>query len=335
MVTTVVICDDSAAACQRLARALPQDWDIELAYAATAREAVSAARAGKAEVLFLNLTLPDMDGYQTLRYLATIGRNPEVIITSGELQPSAQRRLLDLGARAILKKPIDSAELRVLLQKLGRVGEQPATASVRPRPEPPISDIRTHDALQEVVKIAVGEASSLLGRLWGVSVNMAVPQVVQLEPADLRMMLAGAKPRSTVSTICQGFFGEGVAGEALINFNDMSYGNLAQLMKFDGELDRTVEIELLMDLANVQVGASLKGIADQLDIRFNLSHPAVIGQRSEAARLLADFPLRWNRTLAVELEYEIADYRLNSEVLLVFTEDSLDPLNKRLEYAFA
>jgi len=215
------------------------------------------------------------------------------------------------------------------------VGEQPATASVRPRPEPPISDIRTHDALQEVVKIAVGEASSLLGRLWGVSVNMAVPQVVQLEPADLRMMLAGAKPRSTVSTICQGFFGEGVAGEALINFNDMSYGNLAQLMKFDGELDRTVEIELLMDLANVQVGASLKGIADQLDIRFNLSHPAVIGQRSEAARLLADFPLRWNRTLAVELEYEIADYRLNSEVLLVFTEDSLDPLNKRLEYAFA
>jgi CheY-like chemotaxis protein len=335
MATSVVICDDSAVARKHIARALPEDWDIDLSFATSAREAIDAVRAGRAEVLFLDLTMPDMDGYQTLKYLSSIAMAPEVIVVSGDVQETAQRRVLDLGARAFLRKPVDRSALRAVLQELGRLSAKSAAVSARRRAASPMSGIDIHDALQEVVNVAVGQASALLGRLFDVFVVMPVPRVIHLESGDLHMTLAGAAPSSTVSTLCQGFIGAGVAGEALIRFNDASFGDLARLMKVDSQVDQAVELELLMDLANVLVGACLKGIADQLDIRFSLSHPTIVGQRAAATSLFADRKFHWNTTLAVEIGYQIEDYQMSSEVLLVFTEDSMQPLQKRLEYVYA
>lgn len=335
MTTAVVICDDSAVARKQIARALPEDWDIELGFVTNGREALDAIRAGRAEVLFLDLTMPGMDGYQTLKYMSAVGLTADVIVISADVQATAQRRVLDLGARAFLKKPVGRDELRAVLQSLGRIGPegQVAGVAVRPPPAPPAFD--TEDALQEVVNIAVGQASALLARLLDVFVVMPLPRVIRLESSDLHMTLDDGAPSSTVSSICQRFIGAGVAGEALIRFNDANIPEIARMMKFDGAIDQTVELELLMDIANVLVGACLKGIAEQLDIRFSLSHPTVIGQRTSASEQFADRQFHWRSTLAVELGYKIEDYQMNSEVLLVFAEDSMKPLKQRLECALS
>ena len=49
-------------------------------------------------------------------------------------------------------------------------------------------------------------------------------------------------------------------------------------MKYQGEIDDNVELELLMDIANIIVGACLQGISDQLNINLSQSHPVVLGQ---------------------------------------------------------
>ena len=66
MALRVIICDDSSFARKQMARALPPDCAGEVSFAADGREALGAIRAGKAELLFLDLNMPVMDGYQVL-----------------------------------------------------------------------------------------------------------------------------------------------------------------------------------------------------------------------------------------------------------------------------
>ena len=49
--------------------------------------------------------MPVMDGYQFLEALDGDAKRPLVIVMSGDIQPKAQERVKDLGARAFVKKP--------------------------------------------------------------------------------------------------------------------------------------------------------------------------------------------------------------------------------------
>jgi hypothetical protein len=88
-----------------------------------------------------------------------------------------------------------------------------------------------------------------------------------------------------------------------------------------------------MDVANILLGACLTGIADQLDISFSQGHPMVIGRHVKVRDLLKYNASHWKRTLAIEIAYSIENRRIDCDLLLLFTEDSLPALNKQLAYA--
>jgi len=111
MTIPVTICDDSSFARKQISRALPKGWDIDITYAANGNEGLEAIRAGKAEFLFLDLTMPDLDGFGVLEALRREKLEPMVIVVSGDIQSESQRRVHELGALAFLKKPVDQAEL--------------------------------------------------------------------------------------------------------------------------------------------------------------------------------------------------------------------------------
>ena len=66
MPISLLICDDSTVARKQVARSLPTDWDVDITYATNGVEAVSEIKAGKADVLLLDLNMPVMDGYEVL-----------------------------------------------------------------------------------------------------------------------------------------------------------------------------------------------------------------------------------------------------------------------------
>ena len=90
------------------------------------------------------------------------------------------------------------------------------------------------------------------------------------------MALQSASDNESVSAVCQGFIGKGVAGEALLIFNDSSFHDIAKLMKYEGEIDDAVQLELEMDIASILIGAFLNGLAEQLDMSFSQGHPVVL-----------------------------------------------------------
>ena len=146
------------------------------------------------------------------------------------------------------------------------------------------------------------------------------------------MVFSLSQQGDTLSAVCQGFIGSGLSGEALIMFTDSSYSDMAKLLRYKGEIDSTVELELIMEIASILSGACIKGIAEQLDISFSQGHPMVLGQHVKVSDLIKANSSRWKQTLAIEITYEIENHNITCDVLLLFTEDSLEKLYKKLSY---
>lgn len=119
MTIPLLICDDSHMARKQIARSLPDGWDVAITYASDGQQGIDAARAGQAEILFLDLVMPLLDGYAVLEAIQREQLNCLVIVISGDLQPEARERVLQLGALAFIKKPVNKAMLAEVLQTYG------------------------------------------------------------------------------------------------------------------------------------------------------------------------------------------------------------------------
>lgn len=121
MAIPVTIADDSMLSRKTVRKALPPGWDIELTEACNGREALAAVNAGKADVLFLDLQMPELDGFQVLRELHQHHAKTVVIVISADIQPEAQKLVAELGAFRFLRKPLQPEQLAQTLAELGLI----------------------------------------------------------------------------------------------------------------------------------------------------------------------------------------------------------------------
>jgi len=369
MTTKLLICDDSNMARKQVARSLPDDWDVDISFATNGAEGVEAIKAGKGDVLLLDLNMPVMDGYEVLEAILAEDLPTLTIVISGDIQPEAHQRVTSLGALGFIQKPVNKEILTTVLSSYGVFSNEeteieanqdalpvaatipaPNVPSVADRPvtpqieivkieseplidEPELtlsSDMR--DCYQEIANVAMGRAGDLLARLLDVFVELPIPNVNFIEVSELRMALRDIENHESTSGVCQGFISAGISGEALLILNDSSFKDVASLMNYKYEADMGTELELLMDLANVLIGACLKGMSEQLDIQFSQGHPEVLGQHRKISDLIANNASKWKKTLAIEISYSIENYPIKCDLLLLFTEASMKTLNDKLAY---
>jgi len=119
MATPILVVDDSVMSRKLVIKALPPEWDVEITQAGNGEDALARYRSGKAHVMFLDLTMPVMDGYEVLEALKKEGLNAFVIVISADVQPKAQERVKELGAIAFLKKPVKTEEIKQVLTEYG------------------------------------------------------------------------------------------------------------------------------------------------------------------------------------------------------------------------
>lgn len=193
-------------------------------------------------------------------------------------------------------------------------------------------DEEHRDCLQEVTNIAMGKAADRLARLLDTFVVLSIPHIELLGPADIAMALQSINTCDSVSGVCQGFIGGGIAGEAILLFNDTSFADLARLLKYDEELDSQAERELLMDTTNVLFGACLNSIAEQIDMTFSFGPPMVLGQHQRLDEIFDPAQATWKQALVIEINYSLEGYDVNCDLLLIVTEQSIGLLLKKLDY---
>ncbi|MFT4925396.1 MAG: two-component system chemotaxis response regulator CheY [Phenylobacterium sp.] len=121
MAIPILICDDSLMSRKMVQKSLPEGWDVSISSAKNGLEGMEKIREGLGEVVFLDLTMPEMDGFQLLEAMKAENLKSFVFVISADVQPEARARVLDLGAMDFIKKPINAAKLKESLIHFGLI----------------------------------------------------------------------------------------------------------------------------------------------------------------------------------------------------------------------
>jgi two-component system LytT family response regulator len=123
---TAFVVDDEPLAVQRLVRLLKKSGRVEVVGSATdPSDAIRALEASPVDVLFLDIHMPEIDGFALLERL---DRPPMVVFTTAHDEHAL--RAFQVLAIDYLLKPIDQQQLDRALDKLDRVSPAPPIAEL-------------------------------------------------------------------------------------------------------------------------------------------------------------------------------------------------------------
>ena len=115
----ILVVDDDVELRELLSRALERDGHVVSAVG-TVADARAALDDHEAEVVVLDLSLPDGDGAELCRALRAEATSVPVLMLTAHSEIPTRVRALDAGADDFLGKPFSVAELRARVRALGR-----------------------------------------------------------------------------------------------------------------------------------------------------------------------------------------------------------------------
>ncbi|MBF0496896.1 MAG: response regulator [Deltaproteobacteria bacterium] len=111
MPLSLLLVDDSPFGRKMVKKCLPPG-DYRIREASDGRECLDLYRQEAADLVFLDLTMPEMDGFETLARLKEIDPDCRVIVVSADIQPAAREEVMKLGALDFIKKPPSSETIK-------------------------------------------------------------------------------------------------------------------------------------------------------------------------------------------------------------------------------
>ena len=112
---TVLIIDDSPEILQMMRQIIEMEG-YRVVTAENGTNGVDAALKEKVSAVLLDLSLPDMSGFEVLKQIKSVKTSlPIIMVTGNHLEEEAQRAI-ELGAWDYITKPIDFEYLKNVLQ---------------------------------------------------------------------------------------------------------------------------------------------------------------------------------------------------------------------------
>ncbi len=188
-----------------------------------------------------------------------------------------------------------------------------------------------NEVLQEIVNIGMGKAGDSLARILKTFVELSIPRIKLINVNELNSetaYLVGDK--AMVTGVRQAFFSYW-RGEAVIVYDQNGCNELASLMGYSGELNNQAELELLLDVGNVLVGACINGISDLLGVELNFSPPSLIASNVPIERLFDLNKMTWSHTLLLEVNFGLENMRFKSHLLIMMSEETITILKQDVD----
>jgi len=177
------------------------------------------------------------------------------------------------------------------------------------------------DCLQELINIAMGQASDQLARYLNTFVYLKVPSIESVEAKELMITLSQQK--NTLAVVSQGFFGyEGIRGESLLLYQEEDSGRIADLLGY--EPDELSQDEQLIDISSILTTTFLNVFAQQIDNQLSYNAPKLLHNVQEIlCEHLQQMPFTWDLALKVNINYQVTDYSFNCNMILLIPETAI------------
>ncbi len=104
---------------------MPKDREYEFYEASDGREGLNQFVEMKPDVTFLDITMPVMDGIESLEAMKTADKNAVIIICTADIQPKSILKVTALGALTVIKKPPSKETVQTALLKAEEILQQP------------------------------------------------------------------------------------------------------------------------------------------------------------------------------------------------------------------
>lgn len=114
----ILIVDDSSLLRTILSKLLPDDKRIEITQASNGHDAIEKILNNRYKVIFLDLHMPEMDGYEVLEKLQSEDNDQTIIAASADFQPGAVERAFNMGVKGFIKKPFEKEEIDAIFEQL-------------------------------------------------------------------------------------------------------------------------------------------------------------------------------------------------------------------------
>ena len=191
------------------------------------------------------------------------------------------------------------------------------------------------DCLQELVNVAMGQASDKLARYLDTLVHLQVPAIKLVDPQQLPQHFSQRYGEHSATLVSLGFFGDqGLRGEAIMLYQLENVGVIAQLLGYSD--DDSSEAEMLTDISSVLTTTFLNGLAEQLENSFSYAAPRILSSRDkDFADKLAYTAEQWQLALQVDIRYQLTDYSFNCDMILLIPGEAVLRLRQTLDNILA
>lgn len=186
------------------------------------------------------------------------------------------------------------------------------------------------DALQEIANIGMGQAGASIAKVLGEFVQLSIPRVLIVPPDEVATALARTIGDDAVSAVRQAFH-SAMRGEAMVIYGEQRCNDLADLMGYEHDLDHASELELLLDVSNILVGACLGGIAEQLQMNIGFSAPSLMADSIPLKDLLQSSDISWKTALLVEVNFRLEQRSFACHLVMLMPENEVAALAAALD----
>ncbi|AXX89703.1 response regulator [Arcobacter suis] len=119
----ILVTDDSKMARKMVIKTLKDviKEEVEIHEAENGQEALDLYKQLLPKLVFMDLTMPIMDGFEALQNIKEFDENAKVVIISADIQKLSMEKASQLGAFNFIKKPIDLAKMEQILNKIAEL----------------------------------------------------------------------------------------------------------------------------------------------------------------------------------------------------------------------
>ena len=173
---------------QEVARGFLETWDCAVAVVGNGLEAIAAARAGRYDVVLMDIQMPEMDGMQATAALREAERAcggprlPIIAMTAHNMRGDREHCLAG-GMDDYVSKPIDPAALLAALRRWGP--ERSALPALPPPPEPMPEESVSAEAVMDFERLSrsCGGKAALEARIMAEFLRVTPPIFERLHAA--------------------------------------------------------------------------------------------------------------------------------------------------------